>query len=711
MPSNNNKNKKKGGGNLTGLITLIAWALFLTVIINYMANFSLNNAGSQRSARAEILYTDFLDMVRNDEVASVSFTSELINITPVEGYIYIDENGNEISGDITLYTSIINSEAMFTLLDAHDVPYTKPYVAKMSPVWSVLLSMAPFLLIILLTLFMFRGIGGKGGMGGMMNVGKSNAKVYMEKSTGVTFADVAGQDEAKESLEEIIDFLHNPGKYTAIGAKLPKGALLVGSPGTGKTLLAKAVAGEAKVPFFSISGSDFVEMFVGVGASRVRDLFKEAAKVAPCIIFIDEIDTIGKSRDASKFGGNDEREQTLNQLLSELDGFDPSKGIIVLGATNRPEVLDKALLRPGRFDRRITVDRPNLAGRLATLQVHTRNIRLSEDVDLNKIAQATAGCVGADLANLVNEAALRAVRLGRHAVNQEDLLVSFETVIAGTEKKGTVLTEKEKRLIAYHEVGHALVAAMQKGTEPVQKITIVPHTQGALGYTMQTPEEERYLMDRDEIYAEIRTMLGGRAAEKVAFNTMTTGASNDIERATDLARKMITMYGMSDKFGVMGLATIQNQYLDGQMGLTCAQDTAAQVDTEIHKVLERCFAEAVEILENNRALLDEISSYLLIKETITGAEMMSIIHNEHPVAIEDGEAQGAIAGESAPEGGASQDAPAAPEASPAENAAAAAPENAQDAASAPAAEPAAPANAPQSPAAPREGDPADDAQK
>ena len=432
---------------------------------------------------------------------------------------------------------------------------------------------------------------------------------------------------------EIIDFLHNPGKYTAIGAKLPKGALLVGSPGTGKTLLAKAVAGEAKVPFFSISGSDFVEMFVGVGASRVRDLFKEAAKVAPCIIFIDEIDTIGKSRDASKFGGNDEREQTLNQLLSELDGFDPSKGIIVLGATNRPEVLDKALLRPGRFDRRITVDRPNLAGRLATLQVHTRNIRLSEDVDLNKIAQATAGCVGADLANLVNEAALRAVRLGRHAVNQNDLLVSFETVIAGSEKKGTVLTEKEKRLVAYHEVGHALVAAMQKGTEPVQKITIVPHTQGALGYTMQTPEEERFLMDRDEIYAELRILLGGRAAEKVAFNTMTTGASNDIERATDLARKMITMYGMSDKFGVMGLATIQNQYLDGQMGLTCAQDTAAEVDDEIHAVLMHCFGEAVQILEDNRTLLDEIAGYLLIKETITGAEMMSFIHNE-PIAAE-----------------------------------------------------------------------------
>lgn len=632
MPSNDKKNKKRKNSNMTGLVTLIAWALFLTVIINYMANYSMRN-NDARSAKAEILFTDLVDMVKNDEVASVSFTDELINITPVEGYIYTDPDGQEYTGNITLYTSIINSSNLFTLLDEHDVPYTKPYVAKMSPVLSVLLSMAPFLLILGLTFFMFRGVGGKGGMGGMMNVGKANAKVYMEKSTGVTFADVAGQDEAKESLVEIIDFLHNPGKYTAIGAKLPKGALLVGSPGTGKTLLAKAVAGEAKVPFFSISGSDFVEMFVGVGASRVRDLFKEAAKVAPCIIFIDEIDTIGKSRDASKFGGNDEREQTLNQLLSELDGFDPSKGIIVLGATNRPEVLDKALLRPGRFDRRITVDRPNLAGRLATLQVHTRNIRLSEDVDLNKIAQATAGCVGADLANLVNEAALRAVRLGRHAVNQNDLLVSFETVIAGSEKKGTVLTEKEKRLVAYHEVGHALVAAMQKGTEPVQKITIVPHTQGALGYTMQTPEEERFLMDRDEIYAELRILLGGRAAEKVAFNTMTTGASNDIERATDLARKMITMYGMSDKFGVMGLATIQNQYLDGQMGLTCAQDTAAEVDDEIHAVLMHCFGEAVQILEDNRTLLDEIAGYLLIKETITGAEMMSFIHNE-PIAAE-----------------------------------------------------------------------------
>ena len=618
------------------MITLIAWALFLTVIINYMASFSTRANGNQRTTKAEIGYSEMVDMIQNGEVASVSFTSDVINITPVDGFIYTDEKGNEVTGQLTLYTSIISDSRLLPLLDEYQVEYTKPYVAKMSPLLTGLLSFLPFILIILLTFFMFRGIGGKGGMGGMMNVGKSNAKVYMEKTTGITFADVAGQDEAKESLEEIIDFLHNPGKYTAIGAKLPKGALLVGSPGTGKTLLAKAVAGEARVPFFSISGSDFVEMFVGVGASRVRDLFKEAAKVAPCIIFIDEIDTIGKSRDAAKFGGNDEREQTLNQLLSELDGFDPSKGIIVLGATNRPEVLDKALLRPGRFDRRITVDRPNLAGRLATLQVHTRNIRLSEDVDLNKIAQATAGCVGADLANLVNEAALRAVRLGRRAVNQNDLLVSFETVIAGTEKKGTVLTEKEKRLIAYHEVGHALVAAKQKGTEPVQKITIVPHTQGALGYTMQTPEEERFLMDRDEIYAEIRTLLGGRAAEKVAFNTMTTGASNDIERATDLARKMITMYGMSDKFGVMGLATIQNQYLDGQMGMTCAQDTAAQVDSEIRDVLNRCFDEAVQILLDNRALLDEIAGYLLIKETITGADMMAIINNENPAIAEGG---------------------------------------------------------------------------
>ena len=430
------------------------------------------------------------------------------------------------------------------------------------------------------------------------------------------------------------DFLHNPGKYTAIGAKLPKGALQVGSPGTGKTLLAKAVAGEAKVPFFSISGSDFVEMFVGVGASRVRDLFKEAAKMAPCIIFIDEIDTIGKKRDSGGIGGNDEREQTLNQLLAELDGFDPTKGVIVLGATNRPEVLDKALLRPGRFDRRITVDRPNLAGRLATLQVHTRNIRLSEDVNLEKIAAATAGCVGADLANLVNEAALRAVRMGRQAVNQNDLLASFEMVIAGAEKKGTVLTEKEKKLIAYHEVGHALVAARQKGTQPVSKITIVPHTQGALGYTMQTPEEEKYLEDKEELLADMRTLLGGRAAEWTVFHTMTTGASNDIERATDLARRMVTMFGMSERFGVMGLATLQNRYLDGTAGMNCAEATAAQVDEEVRKLMTDAYQDAIRILEENREMLDKIAAYLLEKETITGQEMMAILEGRDPALVD-----------------------------------------------------------------------------
>mgnify|MGYP000307554392 CR=1 FL=1 len=476
---------------------------------------------------------------------------------------------------------------------------------------------------------------GGGGFGGIGSVGKSNAKVYMEKSTGVTFKDVAGQDEAKESLEEIIDFLHNPGKYTAIGAKLPKGALLVGSPGTGKTLLAKAVAGEAGVPFFSISGSDFVEMFVGVGASRVRDLFKEASKVAPCIIFIDEIDTIGKSRDASKFGGgNDEREQTLNQLLAELDGFDPGKGVIVLGATNRPEVLDKALLRPGRFDRRITVDRPNLAGRLATLQVHTRNIKLAEDVNLEKIAQATAGCVGADLANLVNEAALRAVRKGRRAVNQDDLLVSFELVIAGSEKKGTVITEEEKRIIAYHEVGHALVAAKQKNAQPVSKITIVPHTQGALGYTLHLPEEEKFLMSKEDILAEIRTLLAGRSSEEVVCNTMTSGAANDIERATEMARNLVARFGMCDEFDMMALGTVQSQYLDGGYSMSCAQETYAAADRETIKILRQCHEEAKAILRENRELLDKIAAYLLKKETITGQEMMAIIEGRDPETVD-----------------------------------------------------------------------------
>ena len=486
----------------------------------------------------------------------------------------------------------------------------------------------PILLFLIFSLIMrmvANRAGGGGGLGGIGNIGKSKAKMYMEKETGVTFRDVAGQDEAKESLVEIIDFLHNPKKYTAIGAKLPKGALLVGSPGTGKTLLAKAVAGEAHVPFFSISGSDFVEMFVGVGASRVRDLFQEASKVAPAIIFIDEIDAIGRSRD-SKFGGNDEREQTLNQLLAEIDGFDSSKGVVILAATNRPEVLDKALLRAGRFDRRIVVDRPNLEGRYQTLLVHTRNIRLAEDVDLRKLAQATAGAVGADLANLVNEAALRAVRMGRQAVNQQDLLVSFETVIAGTEKKGTVLTDMEKRIVAYHEVGHALVAALRKHSQPVSKITIVPHTSGALGYTMQMPEEEKYLNSKEELLIQLQTLLGGRAAEQTVFGIQTTGAANDIQRATELARRMVTQFGMSDKVGLMALAATQSEYLDGQAYMDCAQTTAATADDEVRALLNTCYEDAKQLLRDNRSLLDEIALYLLQKETITGDELMAYVN-------------------------------------------------------------------------------------
>ena len=476
---------------------------------------------------------------------------------------------------------------------------------------------------LLLSFFMIRMLMKR--MGSMDNgMGQSKAKVYMEKQTGVTFKDVAGQDEAKESLEEIIDFLHNPKKYTDIGAKLPKGALLVGSPGTGKTLIAKAVAGEANVPFFSISGSDFEEMFVGVGASRVRDLFRQATKVAPCIVFIDEIDAVGRTSD-TRLGGND---QTLNQLLSEIDGFDSSKGVVILAATNRPEVLDKALLRAGRFDRRIIVDRPNLQGRLDTLKVHTRKIRLAEDVDLSKIAQATAGAVGADLANLVNEAALRAVRKGRQAVNQEDLLVSFETVIAGTEKKNTVLTDVEKRMVAYHEVGHALVAALEKHSQPVSKITIVPHTSGALGYTMQMPEEEKYLSTMEELRTELRTLLGGRAAEQVVFGVKTTGASNDIQRATALARNMVAVYGMSDELGLMAPASVNQQYLDSQAYLDCSQETSAKVDQAVQRLLEQSHADAIRCLEENRSLLDEISEYLLAKETITGDELMAFINGE-----------------------------------------------------------------------------------
>ena len=652
MPNNNdNKNTNKNGkngknGNLRGVLTLIAWALVLTVGFNYFNAYNKNAANKTTSH--EIKYSDMITMIEKDQVDEVLFKDSTIYITPVDGYVYTEEvtaggktetktyTQSEESG-LTLYTAYLSNADLLPLMEAHNVAYTGYYEAEMSPILVIMIQyILPTIFIVAIFMLVMRLMSkaGGSGFGGIGSVGKANAKVYMEKSTGVTFKDVAGQDEAKESLEEIIDFLHNPGKYTAIGAKLPKGALLVGSPGTGKTLLAKAVAGEAGVPFFSISGSDFVEMFVGVGASRVRDLFKEAAKVAPCIIFIDEIDTIGKSRDGGKFGGNDEREQTLNQLLAELDGFDPGKGIIVLGATNRPEVLDKALLRPGRFDRRITVDRPNLAGRLATLQVHTRNIRLAEDVNLEKIAQATAGCVGADLANLVNEAALRAVRKGRHAVNQDDLLVSFELVIAGSEKKGTVITEEEKRIIAYHEVGHALVAAKQKNAQPVSKITIVPHTQGALGYTLHLPEEEKFLMSREDILAEIRTLLAGRSSEEVVCHTMTSGAANDIERATEMARNLVARFGMCDEFDMMALGSVQNQYLDGTYSMTCAQETYAAADRETIKILRQCHQEAKKILEENRELLDKIAAYLLKKETITGQEMMAIIEGRDPETVD-----------------------------------------------------------------------------
>ena len=649
--ANNDKNNKndKGRNNLRGILTLVAWALVLTVAFNYFSAYNRN--ATSKATSHEIKYSEMVALIESGKAAEVQFKDDAIYVTPVEGYTYTEEQDENSTtpaksytqskdSKLTLYAAYlknVSDTTLVALLKEHNVAYTSAYETQMNP---VLVFMVQYILptIIMVGLFMlvFRMLAKNsgGGFGGIGSVGKANAKVYMEKSTGVTFKDVAGQDEAKESLEEIIDFLHNPGKYTAIGAKLPKGALLVGSPGTGKTLLAKAVAGEAGVPFFSISGSDFVEMFVGVGASRVRDLFKEAAKVAPCIIFIDEIDTIGKSRDASKFGGNDEREQTLNQLLAELDGFDPSKGVIVLGATNRPEVLDKALLRPGRFDRRITVDRPNLAGRLATLQVHTRNIRLAEDVDLNKIAQATAGCVGADLANLVNEAALRAVRKGRKAVNQNDLLVSFELVIAGSEKKGTVITEEEKRIIAYHEVGHALVAAKQKNAQPVSKITIVPHTQGALGYTLHLPEEEKFLMSREDILAEIRTLLAGRSSEEIVCDTMTSGAANDIERATELARNLVARFGMCDEFDMMALGTIQSQYLDGGYSMTCAQETYAAADRETIKIIRQCHEEAKQILRDNRELLDKIAAYLLKKETITGQEMMAIIEGRDPETVD-----------------------------------------------------------------------------
>ena len=648
-PNQDNKNNKGGQGPKKRgfFVGALVWALVLVIIFNFIAG-EIANAGTK-----EVTYSEFIQMVENNEVATAELANKQITfylskdlpagITQPSGQSSDQDLAKVLAeqmekGGATCYITAppqgqgYRDDDLLPVLKQHNVAYAFTMEKETSLLMNMLLSyVLPVVIMTGALIFIMRRMGGPGGLGG---VGKSNAKVYMEKSTGVTFADVAGQDEAKESLEEIIDFLHNPGKYTEIGAKLPKGALLVGPPGTGKTLLAKAVAGEAGVPFFSISGSDFVEMFVGVGASRVRDLFKEANNVAPCIVYIDEIDTIGKSRD-NRMGGNDEREQTLNQLLAEMDGFDPSKGVILLAATNRPEVLDQALLRPGRFDRRITIDRPNLAGRLATLQVHTRRIRLAEDVDLKKVALATAGCVGADLANLVNEAALRAVRLGRRAVKQEDLLAAFELVIAGTEKKGSVLTEFEKKLVAYHEVGHAMVAYKQKNTEPVQKITIVPHTQGSLGYTLLMPEEDKTeLRTRDELLARIAVSMGGRAAEEVVMNTMTNGAAQDIQDATSVARNMVAMYGMSDRFGMMALASKRSQYLDGGYGMDCAQDTAAALDEAVRAILDQCYAAAVQIIRDSRQEMDAVVAYLLEKETITGAEMVAIIEGRDPAAAD-----------------------------------------------------------------------------
>ena len=616
-PGHGNQNEPDHSKRTKSILIMVVVALAFTIIINLVYTSIAN------SYLKQITFTEFQTLLGEGKVDSVDIDTDRFLILTKE------EAEKPEAKQIIYYTGRPTSMDLWPLMaemTEKGVKTDVPIVEEMSPLLSILLTWILPLGIFYLVISLFmNSMSKRMGGGGIGGIGQSKAKVYMEKETGVTFADVAGQDEAKESLVEIIDFLHNPQKYAAIGAKLPKGALLVGSPGTGKTLLAKAVAGEAKVPFFSISGSDFVEMFVGVGASRVRDLFQQAAKVAPAIVFIDEIDAIGRTRD-SRFGGNDEREQTLNQLLAELDGFDSSKGVVILAATNRPEILDKALLRPGRFDRRITVDRPNLAGRYQTLRVHTKNIKLAEDVDLNKIAQATAGAVGADLANLVNEAALRAVRMGRKAVNQEDLLASFEVVIAGTEKKGTVLTDMEKRMVSYHEVGHALVAALQKHTQPVSKITIVPHTSGALGYTLQMPEEEKFLSSKEELITELETLLGGRAAEMVVFGSMTTGAANDIERATELARRMITQYGMSDRFGLMALSTVSNPYLDGSTMMNCADKTSAEADEEIKELLSKCYEKAKAVLRENRGLLDEIALYLLQKETITGDELMAYVN-------------------------------------------------------------------------------------
>ena len=631
LGQNDGPNEKKPGGPdrpKNNFWTPLVIALALVLLFGWIYNMVSN------SQYTETKFSDFCAAMENDQLAEVQYRGDRVY------YLTKDEAAKPASEQRACYTGMPAGDWLTISQELADrgVTVDKKIQEDNSVILMVLYYGITFAILFMFMRNLTKRMGGDGMMGGF---GKSKAKMYMEKQTGVTFKDVAGQDEAKESLKEIIDFLHNPQRYADIGAKLPKGALLVGSPGTGKTLLAKAVAGEAGVPFFSMSGSDFVEMFVGMGASRVRDLFQQAAKVAPCIIFIDEIDAVGRSRD-NRYGNNSEQEQTLNQLLSEIDGFEPSKGIVCLAATNRPEILDKALLRPGRFDRRIIVDNPNFQGRLDTLKVHTRKIKLAEDVDLKKIAQATAGAVGADLANLVNEAALRAVRMGRKAVNQEDLLVSFETVIAGTEKKNTVLTEMEKRLVAYHEVGHALVSALEKHAQPVSKITIVPHTSGALGYTMYLPEEEKFLSTRQELEVELRSLVGGRAAEQLVFGVQTTGAANDLQRATQLARSMVSQYGMTKELGLMTTATTQNSYLDGTPYMDCSQETASKVDMEVKKLLEEAFADATKTLAEHRGLLDEISEYLLLKETITGEELMTYVNAEgkdEPKAEETAETQ------------------------------------------------------------------------
>ena len=608
--------------------------VLFALIAMFITSLLYSSAGS--STTEAITYSKFLDLVEKDQVKSAVFDGDQINIKLVDGakvgsdsqtasiqaQLYKESTGQDLT--ITYYTAYISDADLLPLLKEHDVEIDGEISDSTAVIiYNVLSFVIPIVLLWILMSFLMKRMGG-----GAMGVGKSNAKVYVEKSTGVTFKDVAGQDEAKESLQEVVDFLHNPQKYTSIGAKLPKGALLVGPPGTGKTLLAKAVAGEAGVPFFSLAGSDFVEMFVGVGASRVRDLFKEAQKAAPCIIFIDEIDAIGKSRDSRYGGGNDEREQTLNQLLAEMDGFDTSKGLLILAATNRPEVLDKALLRPGRFDRRIIVDRPDQKGRLETLKVHAKDVAMDETVDLDALALASAGLVGSDLANIINEAAIIAVKHDRKFVNQSDLFEAFELVaVGGKEKKDRVMSDKERKIVSYHEVGHALVSALQKNTEPVQKITIVPRTMGALGYTLQTPEEEKFLETKDELLAKITTFMGGRAAEQLVFESPTSGASNDIENATSIARNMVTRFGMSDKFGMMGLATVENQYLEGRASMTCGERTAAEVDQEVLRIVTECYDKATGLLEENREILDKISDYLYEHETITGKEFMKIFRD------------------------------------------------------------------------------------